>query len=308
MPRAEKPVRPMRIRDAVFDLHKVGVARFDYRDPYHFAVSISWPAYIALAFGSMLTLNVVFALLYVARPGAVQSLPPGDVLRAFFFSLETLATVGYGEMAPASTYGHVVAAVEILTGMTFTAIFTGILFVRFSRPQARIIFADSVVISPHNGVPTLMLRIANGRLTTLTHAMARLAVMVAEVTEEGRPFRRIYDLRLQRDDLPIFPLTWTLMHVIDETSPLYGLGASDLEARSIRLYLAVEARDAAIGAVVQDLAGYMFDQVKFGMRYVDAVAVDEQGRVVADIARVSHIEAIEPMVEIDSLDLRPLPN
>jgi inward rectifier potassium channel len=212
------------------------------------------------------------------------------VVHAFFFSLETLSTVGYGEMAPASLYGHVVASIEILIGMTFMAIFTGILFVRFSRPKAKILFPDNIVVTPHNGKPTLMVRIANGRLTMLTHASANLTVMVTETTHEGQSFRRVYDLALVRERLPIFPLTWTLMHVIDEASPLYGLGPEDLEARQARVFLTIEARDAAIGAQVHDVFGFEPRQIRFGMRYSDAVLAGEAGSLVADIAKLSLVE------------------
>ncbi len=280
----------MRVRNGAFEMRKSGVARFDFRDPYHLAVTLSWPAFIVGAFGVLMILNTLFACLYTLRSGAVQNLPPGDVLRAFFFSLETLATVGYGEMAPASTYGHLVTAAEIVVGMTFTAIFTGILFVRFSRPQPRILFAEKAVIATHNGVPTLMVRIANGRLTMLTHATAKLAVLIAEISEEGQAFRRVHDLILQRGDLPIFPLTWTLMHTIDETSPLFGFGAQDLEARQVRVFLAVEARDSALGAMVQDLGAFEHHQLVFGMRYSDAVSLDEAGITTADLSRLSLLE------------------
>jgi len=280
----------MRVRHNAFDLRKTGVARFDLRDPYHLAVSLSWPAFIAGALGALLAINAVFASLYALRPGAVQNLAAGDVLRAFFFSLETLATVGYGEMAPASTYGHVVAGVEIVFGMAFTAIFTGLLFVRFSRPRAKILFADKAVIAPHNGVPTLMIRIANGRLTMLTHALASLTMLVLEVSDEGQSFRSARDLRLARNHLPLFPLTWTLMHVVDGASPLSGLTAKDLEAGQVRLFLGVEARDAGLGVVVQDLTAYDDRQIVFGKRYSDAVSIDEAGHTVADLSRLSLIE------------------
>jgi inward rectifier potassium channel len=289
-PKGNGRVRPMRVRKSAFALHKSGVAPFDLRDPYHLAVSLSWPAFIGAAFAGLFAINLGFAILYAIRPGAIDNLPPGDLPRAFFFSLETLATVGYGEMAPQSLYGHAVAGVEIVLGMASTAIFTGLLFVRFSRPQSKILFADKAVVCRHNGALTLMVRIANGRLTMLTHAAARLAILVGEISAEGHTFRRVLELTLVRDKLPIFPLTWTLMHVIDEASPLFGLGPEALATGDIRLYLAVEARDVALGAMVQDIGDYPADRVLFGRRYADAVSIDEQGRTVADIARLSLIE------------------
>ncbi len=280
----------MKVRSAAFDLHKKGIARFDFRDPYHLAVTLSWPGFIGGVFAIAIVLNSIFAELYVLKPGAVQGLAPHDWLGGFFFSLETLSTVGYGEMAPASVYGHAVASVEILLGMSFTAIFTGLLFVRFSKPRPRILFADKAVITPHNGVPTLMIRIANGRLTMLTHASAKLSMIEIETTGEGHVFRRVIDLSLIRNDLPIFPLTWTLMHVIDETSPLFGLGAADLARSQARFFVTVDARDSGLGAQIQDIGAFKYDQLVFGRRYAEAVSVDEQGRTVADLERLSLIE------------------
>jgi inward rectifier potassium channel len=286
----EQRANPMRGREAQFQLLKSGVVRFDLRDRYHLLVAAPWSAFALTVFAVVIALNTIFALLYALRPGAVQNLATGDVVSAFFFSLETLATVGYGEMAPASLYGHVVASIEILFGMTFMAIFTGILFVRFSRPKPKILFPDNIVVAPHNGQPTLMVRIANGRLTMLTHALASLTVMVEETNQEGQFFRRVYDLDLVRQNLPIFPLTWTLMHVVDATSPLYGLALEDLEARQARVFLTIEACDAAIGAQVHDVHGFAPQQIRFGMRYSDAVLASEAGSLVADISKLSLLE------------------
>jgi inward rectifier potassium channel len=290
MSRSEPRANRMRIRQASIDLRKSGVVRFDLRDRYHLAVSAPWVAFILVAFCAVMALNTIFAILYSLRPGAVQNLETGDVLRGFFFSLETMATVGYGEMAPASLYGHIVSSIQILIGMTFLAIFTGILFVRFSRPEAKIRSPTKIVVTSHNSKPTLMVRIANGRLTMLTHALADLTMMAAETTHEGQSFMRVYDLPLVRARMPIFPLTWTLMHVIDEASPLHGLGPEDLKAQQARIFLTIEARDAAIGAQVQDVFGFEPHQISFGMRYSDAVVADESGSVVADISKLSLVE------------------
>jgi len=280
----------MQVRGSAFELHKRGVARYDFRDPYHVAVTLSWPAFIAAVFVVLGGLNLMFAGLYLARPGAVQNLPPGDVLNAFFFSLETLSTVGYGEMAPATLYGHAISAMEIVVGMAFTAIITGLLFVRFSKPRAKILFADQAVIATHNAKPTLMVRIANGRLTMLTAAAAEIGILLAGVTIEGQVFRQVEDLKLIRKSIPIFPLTWTLMHVIDESSPLLGLDREGLIAQDARLFVSVEAMDSGVGARVQAIKDYDHLHVQIGKRYADAVSRDESGRTVADIGRLSLLE------------------
>ena len=286
----------MHVRGTAFELHKRGVARWDFSDPYHMAVTLSWPAFITAAFSLLVSINLLFAALYVARPGAVQNLPPGDLMSAFFFSVETLATVGYGEMAPATTYGHIIVSLEIVVGMAFTAIVTGLLFVRFSKPQAKILFADHAVVTNHNGRPTLMVRIANGRLTTLTNAKAQIGLLMAEVSSEGQMFRRVHDLTLQRETLPVFPLTWTLMHMINDDSPLKGLATQDLFDQDVRMFVTVEALDVELGARVQALQVYDHRQVALGMRYCEAVSRDEAGRTIADLGRLSLMEADDPVI------------
>jgi inward rectifier potassium channel len=141
-----------------------GSSRFDMRDPYHLAVALTWPQFLATLLAIYLLVNVVFATLFWLVPGSVANARPHNFGDVFFFSIETLATVGYGEMYPATLYGHIIAAAEIVGGLGFTAIVTGLTFVRFSRPRAKLLFASNPVVAVHNGKPTLMLRVANGRL------------------------------------------------------------------------------------------------------------------------------------------------
>ena len=282
--------RPMTVRLGAFELGKAGVNRFDFRDIYHLAIEVSWPRFFFALFLFDLAVNVIFAALYLAQPDAIQSARPGSFSDAFFFSLETLATVGYGEMAPHSLYGHVVSAAEIMFGLTFTAIMTGLVFVRFSKPKAKIIYADKVVVAVHNAKPHLMVRIANGRMGLLTNATAQLGALLIEHTPEGEVFRRVHDLKLLRSRLPIFALTWTLMHRLDEESPLFNYDPERLDKDDVRLFLTIEARDETLSASVYDMKGYAPADIAFGQRYVDAVSIDEQKRTVADLGRISLLE------------------
>jgi inward rectifier potassium channel len=202
------------------EIVKRGATRYDFSDPYHIAIEMRWKEFVLAFLGLELGINVVFALLYLASPGCVANVRPGSFSDAFFFSIETLATVGYGTMVPATLYGHTVSAIEIVCGMVFTAIMTGLLFVRFSKPRPKILFADQAVVTSHNCSPTLMVRIANGRMTLLTSAMVRLGVVLLEESPEGHLLRRLHDLALSNASLSLFPLTWTVMHEIDENSPL----------------------------------------------------------------------------------------
>jgi inward rectifier potassium channel len=282
--------KPIPIGRAEFGLSKLGASRFDLRDPYHLAVSLSWPGFAVAMLSCWLVINLAFALLYWLRPGDVANAAPDSFADVFFFSIETLATVGYGVMAPATLYGHIVSAAEIVTGMTFTAIFTGLLFVRFSRPKAKIVYAEDAVVTMHNGRPTLMLRIVNGRVTMMSNASVRLFVLLGARTKEGAYFRQIQELNLQQSHLPVFIMPWTIMHVFDEESPLRAYDAEALVEADARLFLTVEARDHALFALIQDTKDYSVRNIRFGMRFVDMVKPGEAGSATVDLSCISLLE------------------
>ncbi|MEW6436479.1 MAG: ion channel [Pseudomonadota bacterium] len=284
----------MTLRGGAFVLRGRDARKLDWRDPYHLALAMSWPRFVATFLAAELSLNFIFASLYLAQPGSVTNVRPGSLSDAFFFSLETLATVGYGVMAPATLYGHIVASTEIFAGMTFMTIMTGLVFVRFSRPRARIIYAENAVVGRFNGQRTLMIRIGNGRAHAMAETKAVLSVIINEWSGEGQFFRRIYDLPLMRARIPIFGLTWTLMHRIDETSPLYPYNAENFSKFVMRLFLSIEARDPMLSAHVYDNKDYDPSEILFGHRYADAVATDEQGRTIADLSRVGWTEPEAP--------------
>jgi inward rectifier potassium channel len=281
--------RPVPVGREEYGLWKLGAQRFDLRDPYHMAVSLSWPSFAVAMLACWLVINLVFALLYWLRAGDVTNAAPGSFADVFFFSVETLATVGYGVMAPATLFGHIVSAAEIVSGMAFTAIFTGLLFVRFSRPKAKIVYAEDAVVARHNKRPTLMLRVVNGRVTIMSNASARLFALLPVRTAEGSSFRRPMELQLQQSHLPLFVMPWTLMHVIDETSPLHGHDTDSLDEADARLFLTMEARDHALNAVVQDIKDYSPAHIRFGMRFADMVMLNEGGAT-ADLSRISLLE------------------
>jgi len=289
-PREHRSGRKAVVRIGSFEIYSTGAARFDLGDPYHLIATMSWPMFFLSLVLSQAAINLAFAALYAAVPGTIANAQPGSLADAFFFSIETLMTVGYGAMVPATRYGHIVSAVEIVFGMVYTAVVTGMIFVRFSKPKAKIVYAEHPVVSHHNGHPTLMLRIANGRAQLLTDATVRLYVLLPETGPEGQRFRRTHNLELSRSDFPLFALTWTLMHRIDATSPLHGFTREGLIEEHVRLFVSIRARDPALAAEVHDLKSYPADAIAWGMRYSDAVTLDDQGRALADLRRVSLIE------------------
>ncbi|HME24013.1 MAG TPA: ion channel [Acetobacteraceae bacterium] len=279
-----------RVRLGSLEFKKKGVSRFDMRDPYHLAVALTWPQFCATLLAMYLLVNVAFATFFWSVPGSVANARPYSFPDALFFSIETLATVGYGEMYPATFYGHVIAATEIVCGLGFTAILTGLTFVRFSRPRAKLVFASHPVVAMHNGKPTLMLRLGNGRADVLLDAAAKLNVLLSVTTAEGKLFRRAQELRLERAHLPVFPLTWTLMHVMDERSPLNGYDAAQVVAACAQVFVTLEARDPTLATSVHAVRNYASEDIRFGMRYVDAITIEEDGTPVADLTKVGEME------------------
>jgi len=150
------------------------------------------------------------------------------------------------------------------------------------------------VVTIHNGLPTLMVRVANGRLSMLSEARAKLGALFVETSKEGRTFRGIHDLALVRHELPVFPLTWTVMHVIDANSPLAGYSSASLIDRDVRLFISVHAFDEALGTNVRALGAYPASDIAFGKRYADAMDRDAQGRTIADLGRLSWLEDEHP--------------
>jgi inward rectifier potassium channel len=288
---------PIPIRFGAFELTSRGAARYDLRDPYRIAVTMSWPRFFLALLAFDLAINLVFALLYLVDPGGVAHARPGVFVDVFFFSIETLATVGYGVMAPADLYCHIVSSIEILCGLVFTAIMTGLIFARFAKPKAKILFAKSAVITRYKGGTALMIRLANGRASLLTDATARLSVFLLERDSGGKLLRTGHELSLAQPALEILALTWTLVHEIDEHSPLADHTPERLAALDARLILTLEARDTALGASVFAMQDYAASAIHVGMRYQDAVTTDAEGHTEGDLGRLSLIEPDQAAAE-----------
>src|SRR5579872_1848292 len=221
-----------------------------WADISHRCMTASWPAFIIGAAVVFVIFNAIFAVFYWIGDQPVSNVAHNDFIDYLYFSIETLSTAGYGDMHPQTHYGHFVATVELFTGIFSMSLMTGLVFARFSRPNARLLFADNPVISSHEGKPTLMVRLANERHNIISNATARLWLFKNIVSMEGQSIRRFYELPLVRNESPALALSWTLFHVIDEQSPLYGLDAGDLEASNVSLVLVVSAYDVVAAQTV----------------------------------------------------------
>ena len=279
--------RPVLVGD--YAIQKAGVARFDWRDPYYFAVALSWPRFLLSLIALFAAINLLFSVLYLAGPAPLTNAHPGSLADTFFFSLETATTVGYGDMYPADHYGRIVAGSEMMVGVAFTALTTGLLFVRFSRPKAQIRYAANAVIAVHNGQPTLMIRIANGRLSLITDASAHLGMLRAQLVG-GQVLRQIYELPLIRARAPLFPLTWILMHPITATSPLHGYDAARLIEEDVHLWVSVTGHDSTLATTIVDTQTYDPANILCGMRYTGTISADAEGHPSFDLRELSEVE------------------
>src|SRR5216684_5685057 len=227
-----------------------------WADISHRCMTASWPAFIGGAALVFIALNAVFAMLYWIGNQPISNVPGGAYIDYLYFSIETLSTAGYGDMHPDTHYGHFIATVELFTGIFSMSLMTGLIFARFSRPNARLLFAENPVISNHEGVPTLMIRLANERHNIISNATARLWLIRNEVSLEGGASRRFYELPLVRNEHPALALSWTLYHVIDETSPLYRMNADDLAASEVSLVVVVSGYDVVAAQIVHARKSY----------------------------------------------------
>jgi inward rectifier potassium channel len=269
-----------------------GLPRRFWQDLYHLSLTISWPAMFAALATIFTALNLVFGSLYALAPGSVANLNPPGFLGAFFFSIETSATVGFGDMHPQSLYGHVVASIEIFTSITSIALITGVMFARFSAPRARVLFARYAVVHPLDGRPTLMLRAANARQNVIVEASAHLRLIRNEASSEGFRRRRILDLALVREQTPMFVLSWTLMHVIDETSPLAGETHDSLSAAQGLLVLTLGGIDETTGQDVTARTVYPAEAVRWNHTFRDILGTDEEGRDLVDYSQFHEVVAL----------------
>lgn len=265
---------------------------------YQWLLGLSWPKFAGVAVGTFFTINLIFAACYTWGGDCIAGMTPGSFLQAFFFSVQTLATVGYGHMYPQTLYGDIVSTVEITSGLFWLALVTGLIFVRFSRPRARIVFSDSLVISPMNGRPTLMARVANLRHYNMVEAQFSITFARDEpLLENGEMFRHFYQLDLHFDRLITFPAALTLRHTIDERSPLCGATLESLEASRAIFMVSVVGVETVIPAAVQTYKDYLARDVQFGRRFAEIYTEGENGRLMVDYGRIHDTEpAPQPQI------------
>ena len=263
----------------------------DHGDFYHRAVRMPWPRFLALLGGGFVLLNALFGLLYMAGSNTVQGARAGSLADHFFFSVQTLATIGYGVMYPRSIYGHVLVTLEAMLGMLGIGIVAALAFARFSLPRARVRFSKVAVISNFDGTPTLMLRVANERRNSIVAARVQVSLLRQEVTREGFSIRRFYDLPLARAETPVFVLSWLIMHPITATSPLYELSAAALQRGEFALLVSITGLDETLSQTLHARHSYSNGDLRLQHRFRDMLEESPGGERVLDLSRIDDIEA-----------------
>jgi inward rectifier potassium channel len=287
--------KPQLVRFGHREIETTGLSPGFWSDLYYRSLTVYWPVFFGSAAAVFVVLNAVFGFLYSLGHEPIANAAENGPLAYFYFSIETLATVGYGDMHPRTNYGHLIATVEIFTGMSFLAVMTGLIFARFSRPRARFVFANHAVITRNEGRQTLMIRMANARHNTVSRANARLWIVRFERTEEGDQLGRLrfYELQLDHSEHPMFVLSWVVGHVLDKDSPLHGLTESDLAESDALLVLNVSGVDDSSAQQLYARHVYSWRDIRWQHRYRDITSVSPQGRFLLDYTKFHDLVAEE---------------
>ena len=268
-----------------------GQDRTRWTDFYHAILTVPWPVFLLALAVFFVALNAVFALAYMADPNGIANARPGNFWDAFRFSVQTVASIGYGVLSPKSDYANIVAVAEAFAGILNLALITGIVFSRFSRPTARVLFSEVAVITPYDGVPTLMFRATNQRGNRILDANITVSFARQWVSREGIAMRRIDELKLVRSRSSLFALSWTVMHPIDQESPLYGQTRESLAGMEAELVALLSGTDETLAAMIFARHSFKPQQIRWNHRFVDVLGFTPKGRRVVDLKRFHDTEA-----------------
>jgi inward rectifier potassium channel len=283
-------------RDGSFNVVRSGLGFLETFAPYHLLLTISWAGFLGLVSALYLAVNFLFAVAYLAcgsdaliGPGAAML--GGRLSQAFFFSVQTFATIGYGQIGPNGVAANVVVTVESLVGLIYQALATGLLFARFTRPTAALLFSRRAVVGPYNDGRGLMFRIVNRRRNEIIELEAQVLFSAIEPDGRGGTVRRYALLPLERNKVTFFPLSWTIVHPIDGASPMAGLTAEDLERKEAEILVLLSGVDEALEQTVHARSSYRTDEIVWNARFQSMfLRADARSRVAVDISRVHEIE------------------
>ncbi|NJK35056.1 MAG: ATP-sensitive inward rectifier potassium channel 10 [Oscillatoriales cyanobacterium SM2_2_1] len=278
-----------RIRRAV----RHGGSEHHWRDLYHGLLIMPWAAFLGCIVIAYVLSNFLFACLYSIGGNHISNADSNSLWDLFFFSVQTMSTIGYGGMAPVTLYGNILVAIEALYGLLAVAMGTGLMFARFARPTARVLFSKVAVICPYNGAPTLMFRMINERRNRIVEARLWVTLVRYEVTSEGYQMRRLYDLNLMRQQTPNFALSWTAMHIIDSSSPLYGETEASLALEQAEILVVLTGVDETFSQTIHTRCSYLASQIFWQRRFMDILSTLPDGRLMIDYGQFHLTTAVE---------------
>ncbi|MFZ4761518.1 MAG: ion channel [Alphaproteobacteria bacterium] len=249
------------------------------KDIYASLLQMSWRRLLILILLAYVLVNLFFAGCYFSLSDEIENARPDSFRDAFFFSVQTLATIGYGKMSPIGLIANLLVTIEAFMGFCFYAMVTGLVFAKFSKPTARVKFSNIGVISIYDGLPHFMIRLANKRGNRIVGAQVHMAVLANEVSKEGLKMRRFYDMNLLRSQVPLLQLTWTLLHPIDEQSPLYGKTMEMLAQDEAEIVISLTGLDETLSQTIHARFSYLAEEIRFNHQFKDILRRREDNRI-----------------------------
>jgi inward rectifier potassium channel len=280
-------------KDGSFNIKRIG-GGLSSRNTFHYLINISWIKFLLIVFAGFISVNLFFAFLY--HLAGVENLVNAEAqnelqsfLNTFFFSVQTFATVGYGGMHPSGIISNIIASIESMTGILSFALATGLLYGRFSKPSAKIIFSDKAIITSFKDGKALMFRVANARPNVMMEMEAN--AMMTFLDKRNNQFtRKYFPLKLEIKFIYFFPLPWTIVHKIDEDSPLFGKTESDLKELEAEMLVMIKGFDDSFSQTVITRNSYQYDEIEWDLKFVRAFSTDESGETIVDLEKLSETE------------------
>ncbi|MBC85801.1 MAG: ATP-sensitive inward rectifier potassium channel 10 [Bdellovibrionaceae bacterium] len=261
------------------------------RDPYHRVLTLPWSAFFTISVVAFLSINGIFALLYMQDPGGIANLNSDRFLDYFFFSIESISTIGYGNWYPQTTYTHMVMSAQVFFGVMNIALATGIVFAKFSLPTNKIVFSDKLILGQHDGKLALMFRAANERNNQIVDAKVSFNLIWNETTQEGMAMSRFKTLFVKNRHTPLFSLSWLIHHEVNEDSPIFGKSLEDLKNNGAMIIATITGIDGTLSQNIYGQTTYYPNQILEGHQFVDMLSSDENG-IVVHYDKISETEAI----------------
>jgi inward rectifier potassium channel len=274
-------VRP----DGGFNIARKGLSTSYFGDLYHVLIRMEWINFIIVITCGYLITNALFALAYLCGGNGIENAKPGSFFDAFFFSVQTMASIGYGAMYPKTYYANFLVTIEALLGLLGLAMATGLMFARISLPKARVIFTNVAVITPYDGIQSLIFRVANERQNWILEAQIRVTLVRTEISKEGSIMRRFYDIPLVRNNSPVFALSWMVMHQIDETSPLSGMSLEKMLDDEVEILVTLTGIDETLSQTIHARHSFIAEEILWDMKFVDIISKQRDGKRCIDYSR-----------------------